>query len=76
MVDTMNPTRKRLFVRKDKFDPRNVSELDHWLRQRNMADQQITRLVKILRDDDCPWEVIGTALNVSKQAAQKRYGKS
>lgn len=76
MVDTMHPARKRLFVRKDKFDPRYVSELDHWLRQRNQAEQQISRVVKTLREQDCPWEVIGTALNVSKQAAQKRYGKS
>lgn len=64
------------FTNKAGWDPRNVSELDHWLRQRNMADQQIARLVRVLRKEDCPWQVIGTALNMSKQAAQQRYGRS
>lgn len=57
------------------WDPREVSELDHWLRQRNQAEQQMKRLVKRLRKDGCPWSVIGTALNVSKQAAQHKYGQ-
>jgi len=52
-----------------------VSELDHWLRERNKAEQQIGRLVRSLRADGCPWSVIGTALNITKQAAQQRFGR-
>jgi hypothetical protein len=64
------------FTPKAGFDPRPVSELDHWLRQRNQAEQQIARLVRVLRAEDCPWSVIGQALNMTKQAAQQRYGRS
>lgn len=69
------------FKTHDDYDPRLVSELDHWLRQKNQAEQQIRRLVKKLRtppsagQEPCPWAVIGTALNMSKQAAQQRYGR-
>lgn len=58
------------------FDPRPISELDHWLRERNKAEQQIARLVKVARKDGAPWQVIGQALNMTKQAAQQRYGRA
>lgn len=63
------------------FDPRLVSELDHWLRQRNQAEQQMRRLVKELRlppsagQKPAPWSVIGEALHMTKQAAQQKYSK-
>jgi Txe/YoeB family toxin of Txe-Axe toxin-antitoxin module len=57
------------------WDAREVSELDHWLRQERQAEQQIGRLVRSLRRDGCPWSVIGTALGITKQAAQQRFGQ-
>lgn len=56
------------------WDHRHVSELDHWMRSERLAVQQQERLVRTLREDGCPWSVIGTALGVSKQAAQQRFG--
>jgi len=55
------------------WDARQVSELDHWLRQERMAQQQIRRLVTDLRRDGAPWSVVGQALGITKQAAQQRF---
>lgn len=55
------------------WDHRQVTELDHWLRQRNTAEQQMRRLVKALRTDGCPWSIIGEALNMTRQAAWEKY---
>lgn len=57
----------------DEWDHRLVTELDHWLRQERTAQAQQRRVVSELRKQGCPWSVIGTALGVSKQAAQQRF---
>lgn len=57
------------------WDERQVSELDHWLRQQRTAEKQIERLVKSLREDGCPWSVIGDALYITKQGAQQRFNR-
>ena len=36
---------------------------------------RIERIVTELRAQGCPWSVIGQALNMSKQAAQQRFGE-
>lgn len=59
----------------DEWDGRLVSELDHWLRQERTAQAQQRRLVKKLREQGCPWSVIGTALGIRRQAAQQRFGR-
>lgn len=58
----------------DEWDHRLVTELDHWLRQERTAVAQQRRLVKQLREQGCPWSVVGTALGITKQAAQQRFG--
>ena len=60
----------------DDWDHRLVTELDHWLRQERTAQAQQRRVVKLLREQGCPWSVIGTALNQTKQAAQQKFGRS
>lgn len=62
-------------TRPAEWDPRHVSELDHWTRSERLAVQQQQRLVRTLRERGCPWSVIGTALGISKQAAQQRFGR-
>lgn len=57
----------------DEWDQRLVTELDHWLRQERTAQAQQERLVKSLREQGCPWSVIGEALHTSKQNAQQRF---
>jgi Txe/YoeB family toxin of Txe-Axe toxin-antitoxin module len=58
-----------------RWDQRQVSELDHWLREQRKAEQQIRRLVRSLREDGCPWSVIGTALGITKQSAHQRFNR-
>lgn len=65
--------RKGVRVSADKWDPRQISELDHWLRMERTAQQQQKRLVAALRADGCPWSVIGEALHISKQGAYERF---
>lgn len=36
---------------------------------------EIRTLVRMARNENVPWSVIGRALGMSKQAAQQRYGK-
>lgn len=60
----------------DQWDHRLVTELDHWLRQERTAQAQQLRVVRTLRDQGCPWSVIGMALGTTKQGAQQRFTKA
>ena len=40
-----------------------------------VLDAELRRTVRTLRQDGCPWSVIGDALGTTRQAAQMRYGK-
>lgn len=44
------------------------------LRRQLAAERDIQRIVYEARMAGVPWSVIGTALGVTKQAAQQRYG--
>ena len=41
--------------------------------QRAQVEANMREQVSRLRQQECPWSVIGDALGVSKQAAQKKY---
>lgn len=56
-----------------RYDEQLVSELDHWLRQERTAQAQQRRVVKELREQGCPWSVIGEALHITKQGAHEKF---
>jgi hypothetical protein len=58
--------------------PKDVNKLDYLnvLRQaRATVDAETSSEVAKLRDAGASWSEIGTALGISKQAAQQKYGK-
>ena len=55
------------------LDIRLLAEGVRTIRQ---AESTLREHVAWLREQGCPWSVIGDALGVSRQAAQQRYGAS
>lgn len=43
--------------------------------ERQVAEDRVARRVQLAREAGATWEQVGRALGVTKQAAQKRYGR-
>lgn len=56
------------------WNDRDVEQLTVMRHTIAMQEALLRSTVSHLRQQECPWSVIGAALGVSKQAAAKKYG--